>query len=171
MAFPLFLVWMQLSWLIVLLGAEVSFAYQNIEKYEFEAESLHISNYNRRLLTFLIMYTIVREFEQGGTAKTSSEISQSLGIPVRLVREIIFDLADVHLLAAVETESPKEFSYMPALDINRITIAYVMEQLDFRGDDRLMAEDSPQLSIFSDIQKGLLDTIRKSPLNKLLKEI
>jgi membrane protein len=170
-AFPLFLVWMQLSWLIVLLGAEISFAYQNIEKYEFEAESLNISNYNRKLLTFLIMYTIIKKFEMGEVPKISAELSQELGIPVRLAREIIFDLQDGHLIVAVETGSPKEFAYVPALDINRITMAYLMEQLDYRGDDRLMAKDSPQLSTFSDIQKGILETIRKSPLNKLLKDI
>jgi membrane protein len=170
-AFPLFLVWMQLSWLIVLLGAEISFAYQNIEKYEFEAESLNISNYNRKLLTFLIMYTIIKGFEKGEVPKSSAELSQALGIPVRLAREIIFDLQDGHLIVAVETGSPREFAYVPALDINRITMAYLMEQLDYRGDDRLMAEESPQLSTFSNIQKGFLDTIRKSPLNKLLKDI
>ncbi|MFC2115703.1 YihY/virulence factor BrkB family protein [Bacteroidota bacterium] len=170
-AFPLFLIWMQLSWLIVLLGAEISFAYQNIERYEFEAESLHITPYNRRLITFLVMYTIIKNFEKGEPPRTSSGISQELGIPVRLVREIIFDLLDGHLLVEATTDSPKENAYVPGLDIGKITVAYLVEQLDLRGDERLMAEDSPKLSAFADIQKGILDALRKSPSNKLLKDI
>ncbi len=170
-AFPLFLVWMRLSWLIVLLGAEISFAYQNIEKYEFEAESLNITPYNRRLLTFLVMYTIIKKFETGEKPQTSSEISRELGIPVRLARDIIFDLQDGHLLIEASTESPKENAYVPALDIGKITVAYLMEQLDLRGDERLMAEESTKLTTFSTIQKGLLESIRKSPSNKLLKDI
>jgi membrane protein len=170
-AFPLFLIWMQLSWLIVLLGAELSFAYQNIEKYELEAESLHITPYNRRLLTFLVMHTIIKSFEKGSRPQTSSEIGHELGIPVRLARDIIFDLQDGHLLVEAATESPKENAYLPALDISRITVAYVMEQLDLRGDERLMAEASARLNTFSKIQKGLLESLRKSPANKLLKDI
>lgn len=170
-AFPLFLVWMQLSWLIVLLGAEISFAYQNIEKYEFEAESLHISPYNRRLLTFLVMHTVIRNFERGDRPQTSSELSHELGIPVRLVRDIIFNLLDGALLIEASTDSPKENAYVPALDISKITVAYLVEKLDMSGDERLMAEESDQLSAFSEIQTGLFESIRKSPSNKLLKDI
>ena len=170
-AFPLFLIWMQLSWLIVLLGAEISFAYQNIEKYELEAESLHITPYNKRLLTFLVMYTIIKSFESGSKPLTSSQIGHELGIPLRLARDIIFDLLDGHLILEAATDSPKENAYFPALDIGRITVAYVMEQLDLRGDERLMAEESAKLDKFSSLQKGLLESLRKSPSNKLLRDI
>ena len=55
-ALPLFLIWLQLSWLIVLLGAEISFAYQNVKEYAMEAESLHISPHNKRILSLLIVH-------------------------------------------------------------------------------------------------------------------
>lgn len=170
-ALPLFLIWMQLSWLIVLLGAEISFAYQNIEKYEFEAESLLITPYNRRMLTFLVMHTIIKKFEKGEKPRTSSKISNELGIPVRLVREILFELLESQLLLEATTDSPKENAYVPALDINRITVAYLVENLDMSGDDRMMAEESPNLKAFAGIQIGLIESMRKSPSNKLLKDI
>ncbi len=169
--FPLFLIWMQLSWLIVLLGTEISFAYQNIERYEYEQESLHITPYNRKLLTFLVMYTIIKRFEKGDLPLTSTEMAQELGIPVRLTRDIIFDLLDGHLIIEATTESPKENAYLPALDISKITVAYIMEQLDLRGSEKLMAEESPHLNTFSKIQQGLMESIRTSPSNKLLKDL
>lgn len=170
-AFPLFLIWMQLSWLIVLLGAEISFAHQNIEKYELEAESLHITPYNKRLLTFLVMHTIIKSFEKGIKPQTSSELAHGLGIPIRLARDIIFNLHDGNLLIEAATDSPKENAYVPAMDISKITVAFVIEQLDLRGDERLMAEEGPKLDTISEIQKGLLESLRNSPSNKLLRDI
>ena len=49
-AVPLFIIWLQSSWIIVLLGAELSFANQNITRYEFESDALNISNYQKRAL-------------------------------------------------------------------------------------------------------------------------
>jgi len=34
--------------------AEISFAYQNVEKYEFEAGSLNISNHDKRLVSLYL---------------------------------------------------------------------------------------------------------------------
>jgi membrane protein len=154
-ALPLFLIWLQISWLIVLLGAEMSFAYQNLEKYEFEAEALHISPYNRRLLTFLVMYSIIKRFEKGERPYTSSELSRELGIPVRLVRDIVFDLIESGLIIEAATESLRETAYLPAMDINMITVSHLIEKLDMRGDDRLIAEQTKQLKIFADLKYSL----------------
>jgi membrane protein len=90
---------------------------------------------------------------------------------VRLTRDIIFDLLDGHLIIEATTDSPKENAYLPALDISKITVAYIMEQLDLRGSEKLMAEESPQLNTFSKIQQGLMESIRTSPSNKLLKDL
>ena len=170
-ALPLFLIWLQISWLIVLLGAEISFAFQNIEKYEFEAEALNISDYNRRMLTFLVMHTVIKQFQNGKKPLTSSQIAHQLGIPIRLVRDIIYELSNGQLLVEAATDSPKENAFVPAVDINRISVSYLIGQLDSSGDDRLIAEESKELEAFSEIQKGLLVAIDKSPVNKLLKDI
>ena len=170
-ALPLFLIWLQISWLIVLLGAEMSFAYQNLDKYEFETEALRISRKNRRLLTFLLMHTVVKKFQSGENPNTSSQLSDELGIPVRLVREIIYDLLEARLLVEATTDSPKENGYVPALDINKIDVALLYERLEESGEDRLMADKSKSLSTFIDIQHSLYETIYKSPSNKLLKDL
>jgi membrane protein len=168
---PLFLIWLQISWLIVLLGAEISFAYQNIEKYEFEREALHISSYNRRMLTFLVMHTIVKQFMHGAKPLTTPQVSHDLGIPIRLVREIIYDLAKAGLVVEAATDSPKENAYVPSMDINQITVSFLVSKLERSGEDRLVAEKSKNLEVFSEIQQGLLLAIEKSPVNKLLKDI
>jgi membrane protein len=170
-ALPLFLFWLQLSWLIVLLGAEMSFAYQNLEKYEFESEVFSISQKNRRILTFLLMHTIVKRFQTGEKPNTAAELSHALGIPVRMVREIIYDLIEANLLVEATTDSVRENAYLPAIDINLISVGLLFERLELSGDDRIMAEPSKQLKIFAGVQQALYDAINDSPANKLLRDL
>ena len=59
-ALPLFLVWLQLSWRVVLLGAEVSFAHQNVDTYEFEQDCLSASYSFKKLLALLITHQLVK---------------------------------------------------------------------------------------------------------------
>lgn len=170
-ALPLFLIWLQISWLIVLLGAEMSFAYQNLEKYEFESEVFRISSKNRRLLTFLLMHTIVKKFQTGETPNTATELSHELGIPVRMVREIVYDLIEAKLLVEATTQSVRENAYLPAIDINLINVGLLYERLEMSGDDRVMAEQTKNLKVFAGIQQSLYEAINNSPANKLLKDL
>ena len=170
-ALPLFLIWLQLSWLIVLLGAEISYAYQNIEKYEFETEALKISHYNRRLLTFLVLHQVVKGFIIGDQPLTARDLGHNLGIPMRLVRDIIYSLTESNLLVETTTESPKESAYMPAIDISKLSISYVIKKLEMTEGDRLFAEESADLKAFSGIQQDILMAIDKSPANRLIKDV
>ncbi|HQP12356.1 MAG TPA: YihY/virulence factor BrkB family protein, partial [Candidatus Omnitrophota bacterium] len=61
-ALPLFLVWLQMSWIIVLFGAEISFAEQNVETYELEPDCLKASHTYKRLLALRIVQLSVKRF-------------------------------------------------------------------------------------------------------------
>jgi membrane protein len=64
-ALPLFLLWLQLSWLVVLFGAEISFAHQNVDTYEFEPDCLRASNRFRKLLALRMTHQLVKNFCAG----------------------------------------------------------------------------------------------------------
>lgn len=91
-AVPLFLIWLQTSWQIVLFGAELSFAYQNIRKFEFEKTAGEMSLEYRKKALLVIMHQIVRHFMAGGSAMSSEEIARNLNLPVRVVRDTVFAL-------------------------------------------------------------------------------
>ena len=170
-ALPLFLIWMQGSWLIVLFGAEISFAYQNVENYEFEAESLNISNFFKRVLTLLILHIIIKSFENGDKPMTSSQICHKLDLPIRLVREIIFALKNCNLISETPTSSMKEMAYQPAVDINKVDIKFVHEKLEMFGADNISINDTPVLNKILEIQSKFIESIDKSSYNKLLKDL
>jgi membrane protein len=93
-AIPLFIIWIQTSWLIVLLGAEISFAHQNVMRYEFESDSHSISNYHKRILSLLIMNTIVKNFHEGKPPVGAEMIAADHRIPVRIASEIMYSLSE-----------------------------------------------------------------------------
>ncbi len=170
-ALPLFLVWLQLSWLIVLFGAEISFAHQNVDTYEFESDCKGISVFFKKLLSLHVVHLLVKHFSSGKKPLTADEISQRLEIPIRLIRQILYELVKSDTLAETRTNDDKTFSYQPARDINILTIKYVIEALEKRGVDNLPVGRTEELQILSDSLKAFTDAIEKSPENRLLKDI
>jgi membrane protein len=168
---PLFLLWLQITWLIVLMGAELSFAYQNIENYEFEEDALNLSHNNKRILTLLIAYHIIKNFEEGGEPWNSDALSHELGIPIRLVNELVFELVNAGILAELASDNQKDRSYQPSIDINKITVEYIYNQMELVGSDQMVVTESDELLRITKIHEHILHSIRESPSNILLKDI
>lgn len=168
---PLFLMWLQITWLIVLMGAELSFAYQNIENYEFEENALNLSQNNKRILTLLISRQIIKNFEEGITPWNTEALSHALGIPIRLVNDLVFELVEAGILVELAAANPKDRTYQPAVDINKITIAYVYSQMEKIGGDQMVVTESDELTKITHLHEHILHSIRESPSNILLKDI
>jgi membrane protein len=170
-AIPLFLMWLQITWLIVLMGAEISFAYQNIEHYEFEENALNLSHNNKRILTLLISYHIIKNFEEGGDPWNTDTLSHELGMPLRLVNELVYELVEAGILAEMAADNPKDRSYLPAVDINRITVEYIYSKMELTGGDHMVVTESDELNRITKINDHILHSIRESPSNILLKDL
>jgi len=170
-AIPLFLVWLQVTWLIVLMGAELSFAYQNVENYEFENAALNLSSSNKRLLTLLILQQIIKNFQAGEPAMSTYIISHKLGIPNRLVSELTFGLVRAGLLAELAYDDPRQRAFNPAMDINAVTIAEAIKRLENAGGSKLFVLDSEDLDRVMKINEEIMSSIISSPSNILLKDI
>jgi len=170
--FPLFLIWLQLSWLIVLYGAELSFACQNVDTYEFESDAFQASHRVKTLLALLIASSLVKNFAAGGPPLTAPEISRRLEIPIRFVHGILFELAQSHIVVSVSGgDADWEKAYQPALDIRRLTILYVLEALDRRGLNTLPFIHSPEFMRLSETMELFGQTLEKLPDNRLLKDV
>ncbi|MBW1840518.1 MAG: YihY/virulence factor BrkB family protein [Deltaproteobacteria bacterium] len=170
-ALPLFLIWLQVSWFIVLLGAEVSYAYQNVDTYEFEPDTAKISPAFKKLITLQISHRLVKNFSNGEKPLTADQIANTLEIPVRLVWQILDDLVDSGVFSVTESETTKDAAFQPARDINLFTIKYVMEALDHRGVDDLPLPQTGELQTLSASLNTFGDIIENSPENRLLKDI
>ena len=170
-AVPLFIIWLQSSWSVVLLGAEITFANQNISRYEMESEALNISNYQKRALVLMIMHLIIRNFSLGEKPISAEFIAANLKIPVRLARDILQDLSSANLVSIIHENEEKERLYQPAIDINRLTVSYVFSRLDKKGIEQIMViRNKDYEKIISMLQK-FDKLIAKSDANILIKDL
>ncbi|MFT6925191.1 MAG: membrane protein [Psychromonas sp.] len=170
-ALPLFLVWLQMSWLIVLLGAEVSFAEQNVETYEFEPDCLKTSHSFKLLISLYIVQLSVKNFCKGEKPWHADQISHFLELPIRLVRQILFELTEAGLLVEVKLNDADTLFYQPARDPEFLTIFNVMEVLDQDGIDAVPMINSDEFNKLKETFEKFKASIEKSPSNIALKDI
>ncbi|MCJ7693578.1 MAG: YihY family inner membrane protein, partial [Sedimentisphaerales bacterium] len=121
-ALPLFLIWLQVSWLVVFFGAELSFAHQNVDTYEFEQDCLGASYSFKRLISLLLARTLVQDFCEGRKASNASELAQRLEIPIRLVREVLYELSEASVLSKSVGVDDKDPSFQPGRNVEKLTI-------------------------------------------------
>ncbi len=170
-ALPLFLVWLQLSWLIVLYGAELSFAHQNVDTYEFEPDALQASHRLKILLSLQVSQFIISRFVNSESPPGARLISHELEIPVRLVNEILFALVHSNIITATEPGKDGERGFVPARDINTLTVQYVIEAMNKRGINDMPFAHTPEYEALSATLAGFEDCMGKLPANKLIKDI
>ena len=170
-ALPLFLAWLQLSWLIVLYGAEISFAYQNVDTYEFEPDILQASRRLRTLLSLFVTGRLIKNFIRGEKPMTAGEISNQLEIPIRFVNEILSDLGKSNIVSIAEVDGDIERGYQPAVDVSTLTIQHVIDAIERQGINTMHFTDNPEFASLSASLEAFGRTIEKLPENKLLKEL
>jgi membrane protein len=170
-ALPLFLIWLQLSWLVVLFGAELSFAHQNVETYEFEPDCLRASHNLKTLLALVVTRMLAVNFADGKPPATVAEISHRLGAPIRLTNDVLYELVDAGVLSETKGEAYKEVGYQPARDIGKLTVAYVVEALGRRGSEDIPLVRSEEMQRLSKSLAELGMVVRNAPANVLLKDV
>ncbi len=170
-ALPLFLLWLQISWLVVLFGAEVSFAHQNVETYEFEPDCLSVSYSFKKLLALLIVQRLVGNFSKATEPSTAAQISHELEIPIRLVREILYELTEAGVISEVGTAQERETAYQPAVDTNLLTVKYVVDALEKHGSADIPVAKSEQLKKLEHSLAQFARAVENSDANLLLKNI
>ena len=170
-AVPLLILLLQSSWIIVLLGAEISFANQNISRYEFESDSLNISNYQKRALVIMILHMIIRNFSKGEKPISAEYIANNLKIPARLAIDILQDLSNVKLVSEIHENEHKERFYQPALDINRLSISFVFSRLDKNATGQILVNKTRDYDKINSILEKFDRLIAKSDYNILIKDL
>jgi len=93
----LFLLWLHVGWVIVLLGAQVTYAHQHIHYFSADHD-LAQSPAGREKLALKIMLLIGRNFRRGLDPLDMTEIAAQLGVPAGVVKDFISMFTEVKLL-------------------------------------------------------------------------
>ncbi len=170
-ALPLFLMWVQLSWWIVLFGAELCAAYQNVDTYEFAPEEVTVSPGNRKLLSLYVFQRIMQNFRNGDQPLGSSQIAKELEMPIYLVNRILGDLVESGLVSRTLVDDSENLAYQAAQDIHQLTISSVLRALDRRGLDVLPVAERRELRTLENALQEFQCVMESSEANRLLIDI
>jgi len=125
-ALPIFLVWIYFVWVIVLLGAEVAYAHQNLDEYSQLERMPRVSQAERERMAIRILAWICRRFHLGEPALHPSEISRRFDVPGPLVIELCRAMAACGIITEVHDG---EDCYQPNRDMSLITVKDVVDCL------------------------------------------
>ncbi|MBE6210105.1 MAG: YihY/virulence factor BrkB family protein [Rikenellaceae bacterium] len=171
-ALPLFLMWVQYSWMILLFGGELAFAYQNIDKFDEERESLHVNYDSRRKVLLGAMLVVVRHFAAGKGAISLSEIKHTLNLPTRIVNSVLRSLVEAEQLLELPAEGKGfEKSFVPAKDVATFTVYNILEAVEYAGSSSIDLAASAELQQVSAELDRIKAEARMSQQNLKLTDI
>ena len=142
-ALPLFMLWVQISWTICLFGAELSYTNQNLDYYDYDANTGEVSHRYKIMLCALLMSRICRRFANGQKPYSALELREETTIPIRFVNDLLYDLREAGLLIEVTSDEKGETSrYLPAEDIRNLTVGTMIDRLESHGNWKIALDVS-----------------------------
>jgi membrane protein len=91
-AIPLFLLWVFISWVLFLLGAEIAYHCDHFKFYKAISYSPQLSNQDREYLTLRMLFLITKRYLSDQSPPSLRMISESLKIPAHITEELITPL-------------------------------------------------------------------------------
>lgn len=133
-ALPLFMLWVQISWIICLFGAELCYTTQNLDYFDYNMETSDVSHRYRLMLCAMLMGRVCKRFDEGGRAYTAQDLRTETGIPIRIVNDLLYDLVQSRLLVEIGDDGKGASSrYMPAQSLDRLSVGAMIDRLESQG--------------------------------------
>ncbi len=137
---PVFMVGLYLSWLILLLGAQVAYAYQNRATYLEERQVEAINQRGREFVALRLVTRVAELFAAGERPPTVCELAEQLAVPSRLITQIMPTLGAARLVLEV---TGSETAFVPARPLHLITCHDVLQAMRSCSGHELATRDEP----------------------------
>ena len=138
-ALPLFMLWVQFSWTICLVGAELTYTIQNLEESAFLSDAKSMSYRYRMMLSALLLSLICKRFSEGGKPYTALELKLATNIPIRITSELLYDMSKAHLILETVGIDEKEEDpvFLPAESLENLSVGAMVDRLEAQGSWKL----------------------------------
>ncbi len=170
-AIPLFLLWLQVSWLIVLFGAEFSYAFENAQNYVFEPYAKKLSYSRKKLLYLAVARVLAKNFSEEKPPSTAAQLSEALQIPASFVGLAIDEMIDAGLVSEAGEGKGGAMRYQPARDVRLYTSFYILNEMEKNGEDFIRFDHNPNIEILEKSLETFGELLRKSTENRHLNEM
>ena len=133
-ALPMFILWVNFSWMICLFGAQLVYANQNLKSYYYIKDMHNISRNYHDVLLILIMSKICKRFEKGMVPYTANGLAVETSLPLGVVSRLTEELAQMHLLSINAKDQDRPPRFTPSEDIHHLSVNLLLERIDNYGD-------------------------------------
>lgn len=162
-AFPIFLVWVYTSWVIVLLGAQLAWAYQAEPEYRELMRDAPSTVTDREQLAVHAVVAIARAFARGEQVLSTSSLAARFAVPPRAIGESLAPLVAGGILAKVADGD----GYVPSRSLDTIRIQSVLDAMHGAKTNGVPEHDQSVARVLA----ALRDELAKSPHNVTLREL
>ncbi len=169
-AIPLFLIWLHLSWVMILLGAKLCFATQNVDSFEFMSENIHLSHRFRLICSLRLAQYCIKKFMREESPPSALELSNRLAIPLPLTNRLLYNLVGAEVLVKVKREYDQEEAYLPGRSPESLTIKRTIDMINERGEVIPLSPSHELTLILKNLEKFGV-AMEQSDANILLKDI
>ena len=148
---PVFMVGLYFSWLILLFGAQVAYAWQNRAAYLQDKQAENINQRGREFIALRLMQWVGQRFLHGEAPATVHDMADGLVVPTRLVQQIMRTLIAARLVVEV---AGGETAYAPARPLERINCHDILQALRAGQGQELATRDGPaRTEVYGEFQK------------------
>lgn len=131
---PLMLIWLQLSWLLLLSGCGLTYSLQNVFSYNFFGNLTNVAESYFRKVLLVVTAVVYRRFHLGLSAPTRNSMSMTYGLPIRMVSNIADRLQKAGLIQVIESRDGKDDpGLIPTTDTDRIMVKDVVARVESAG--------------------------------------
>jgi membrane protein len=141
---PLLMLWIYVSWLIVLFGATFAYANHSVSTDHLDPSALRLTPAARELLALRLTTAIADHYRAGDPAPTADPLAEEVGGVTSVSRQMLRTLVQQGILA--ETGAEGDPGYVPARDPSELTVAQVLEALRHRDGSSPALRESEGLS-------------------------
>ena len=163
-AFPIFLLWLHLSWVCVLLGAQVAAAHQNAPTLR-QLARVDLSDHLSVQAVALRAMTLLPGDSKGQTLRV---LARDVGVGVEPLRDVLDNLAKHGLLT--RRGGPYDPRYAAATDFDTVRVATVLEALGRKSADSSMPWNAAERTV-TDVLEKLHGAVESSSHNRTIGEL
>lgn len=148
---PVLMVGLYLSWIILLFGAQVAYAFQNRVAYLQDRQAEAVNPRGRELAALRLMVLVARQFAEGAPAPGITQLAAVLAVPSKLVSQVLQPLLRARLL--VETND-RATGYVPGRALDRITAQDILQAIRAgHGQDLAPGGDAADAAVLSAFER------------------